>query len=239
MTKSVYIATPMYGGNCSGIFAESLAHGIKGLTDLGYNVKFCPLYNESLITRARNILTELFLRENYEYLLFIDSDQSFDYMDIHQMIQEDKDIIGALVPMKQLNWDVIEIASQLGKGNLELYSGMFNINLIENAEIPDFDKPFEVKCIGTGMMLIKRDTLVNLKPSFLEYKHNSGEMLTLNNGDVITEFWATSIDRKGILLSEDYNFCKVAKEKDYKIYAVAYADIMHAGTYFFKGMLKN
>ena len=239
MVKSIYIATPMYGGNCSGIFAESLAHGIKGLTDLGYNVKFCPLYNESLITRARNILTELFLREKYDYLLFIDSDQSFDYMDIHQMIQEDKDIIGALVPMKQLNWDVIELASQLGKGNLELYSGMFNINLIENTEIPDFDKPFEVKCIGTGMMLIKREALLSLKHRFLEYKHNSGEMLTLTNGDVITEFWTTSIDEQGSLLSEDYNFCKVAKEQGYKIYAVAYATIMHAGTYFFKGMLKN
>ena len=239
MTKSIYIATPMYGGNCSGIFAESLAHGIKGLTDLGYKVKFCPLYNESLITRARNILTELFLRENYEYLLFVDSDQSFDYIDIHQMIQEDKGILGALVPMKQLNWDVIEMASQLGKGNLELYSGMFNINLIENDGIPDFDKPFEVKYIGTGMMLIKKDVLLTLKPSFLEYKHNSGEMLTLSSGDVITEFWTTSIDEHGTLLSEDYNFCRVAKEKDYKIYAVAYAAIMHAGTYFFKGMLKN
>lgn len=239
MENSIYIATPMYGGNCSGIFAESLAHSIKGLTDLGYSVKFCPLYNESLITRARNILTELFLRENYGYLLFIDSDQSFDYMDIHKMIQEDKDILGALVPMKQLNWDVIEMASRLGKGDLELYSGMFNINLIDDAEIPDFDKPFDVKYIGTGMILIKRETLVALKHRFLKYKHNSGEMLTLNNGDSITEFWVTSIDEQGNLLSEDYNFCKVAKEQGYKINAVAYATIMHAGTYFFKGMLKN
>jgi hypothetical protein len=239
MVKSIYIATPMYGGNCSGIFAESLAHGIKGLTDLGYNVKFCPMYNESLITRARNVLTELFLRENYDYLLFIDADQSFDYIDIHKMVQEDKDILGALVPMKQLNWEVIELASQLGKGNLELYSGMFNINLIENTKIPNFDEPFEVKHIGTGMMLIKREVLLTLKKNFLKYKHNLGEMLSLKNEDIITEFWTTGIDEQSNLLSEDYNFCRVANKQGYTIYAVAYATIMHAGTYFFKGMLKN
>jgi hypothetical protein len=238
MTKSIFIATPMYGGNCSGIFAESLALTFKGLMDLGYTVKYCPLYNESLITRARNILSEVFLRDNSDYLLFIDSDQSFNYLDIHKMILEDKDILGAVVPMKQLNWEVISEAVKMGAPNPQEYSGVFNINIIDNNTLPDLSKPFEVEYIGTGMMLIKKDVMLNLKNSFLKYKNNSGDFYGVKNGDLINEFFTTSIDEKQHLLSEDFNFCKVAKKQNYKIHAVAYPNIVHAGTYFFNGQIK-
>jgi len=238
LNKTIFIATPMYGGNCSGIFAESLALAVKGLIDLGYNVKYCPLYNESLITRARNILSEVFLREEADYMLFIDADQSFDYNDVHKMILEDKDILGAVVPMKGINWEIVKDAALMGEKNLEQYSGLFNINIKENSELPDFSKAFEVEYIGTGMMLIKKEVFLNLKDSFLNYKHNSDQLYNIKFGDSITEFFTTSIDEKGHLLSEDFHFCKIAKNKNYKIYAVSYPQIVHAGTYFFKGKLQ-
>jgi hypothetical protein len=238
MSKTIFIATPMYGGMCSGIFAESLSKAIKGLLDLGYNVKYCPLYNESLITRARNILAEVFMREEADYMLFIDADQSFDYNDVHKMILEDKDILGAVVPMKQINWKVVKEAAKMGISNIEQYSGVFNFNIKEDNTLPDFSKPFEVEHIGTGMMLIKKEVFVKLENSFLKYKHNSGELYEIKNDDLITEFFTTSIDEKGYLLSEDFHFCKIAKQNGYKIHAVAYPEIAHAGTYFFKGSLK-
>jgi hypothetical protein len=238
MKKTIFIATPMYGGNCSGIFTESLALAFKGLIDLGYDVKYCPLYNESLITRARNILSEIFLREEADYMLFIDADQSFKYKDIHKMILEDKDILGALVPMKQINWEIVKEAAKMGESNIEQYSGVFNFNFKEDGILPDFTKAFEVKYIGTGMMLVKKEVFLNLKNKFLEYRHNSGELHSIKNEDLITEFFTTSIDEKGHLLSEDFHFCKIAKENDYKIHAVAYPEVAHAGTYFFKGSLK-
>jgi hypothetical protein len=238
MSKTIFISTPMYGGMCSGIFAESLSKAIKGLLDLGYNVKYCPLYNESLITRARNILTEVFVREKADFMLFIDADQSFDYNDVHKMILEDKDILGAVVPMKQINWKVVKEAAKMGISNVEQYSGVFNFNIKEDDTLPDFSKPFEVEYIGTGMMLIKKEVFIKLESSFLKYKHNSGELYEIKNDDLITEFFTTSIDEKGYLLSEDFHFCKIAKQNGYKIHAVAYPEIAHAGTYFFKGSLK-
>jgi len=238
MSKSIFIATPMYGGNCSGIFAESLALAFKGLIDLGYDVKYCPLYNESLITRARNILSEVFIREKADYMLFIDADQSFDYNDVHKMILEDKNILGAVVPMKQINWKMVKEAAQIGLSNIEQYSGAFNFNNKKDDILPDFSKPFEVEHIGTGMMLIKREVFVKLESSFLKYKHNSGELYDIKHNDSITEFFTTSIDEEGYLLSEDFHFCKTANENGYKIHAVAYPKVAHAGTYFFKGSLK-
>ena len=236
MRKSIFIATPMYGGNCSGIFAESLALVFKGLMDLGYDVKYCPLYNESLITRARNLLVEVFLKDGSDYLLFIDADQSFRYQDIDRMVKEDKDVLSAVVPLKTINWNTVSHAARNGKDNLGDYTGVFNFNCESSF---DFEKPFEVKYAGTGMMLIKREVFINLKESVEKYKHNSLSLYNINYDDLIAEFFTTSIDKEGYLLSEDFHFCKIASDNGYKIYAVAYPEIAHAGTYFFKGSLKQ
>jgi hypothetical protein len=71
---SIFIATPMYGGVCHGYFMKSVMGLVMKLTYKGYKVTFNDLYNESLINRARNTLTELFLRSDADYLLFIDGD---------------------------------------------------------------------------------------------------------------------------------------------------------------------
>ena len=233
MEKKITIITPMYGAVCSGLYAKSLAESFVGLKDLGYDVKYLTLFNESLITRARNMLTEAFLRSDSDYLLFIDADQSFDYKDIHKMIEEDKDILGAVVPMKQINWTAVRTAIKLDLNPLE-YTAMHNFNTIDDKPITDASKPFEVKYMGTGMMLIKREVLESLKSFVPTYKHNSGTLNGVNTGDLVHEFFATSIDSENNLLSEDFHFCDIAKNQGYKIFAVGYPKITHAGTYFFR-----
>jgi hypothetical protein len=235
MNKEIFIATPMYNGVCTGAFTDSLLQAFQELPKLGYRVKYCPLYNESLITRARNTLTEKFLQEKSDYLVFIDSDQSFRATDIDRMIKEDKDIIGALVPMKRINWDSVKIALEFGKTDLENYSGYFNINPL-NQDISNYDI-FEVKCVGTGMMIIKKEVLHSLADKVNSYKNNSGAMLGIEMGSKISEFWTTSIDEEDNLLSEDYNFCKIARENMYKIFAVSYPEVTHYGYYGFKGKI--
>lgn len=232
----ILIATPMYNGMCTGAFTESLLLTFQGLAKLGYVVKYCPLYNESLITRARNILTEVFLKDGSDYLLFIDADQSFNYLDIHEMIIEDKDIISAVVPMKRINWESVKKASKRGVDKIEEYSGFFNFNELEsnvNKEV------FEVKYAGTGMMLVKKEVFKHLSSKVNKYRNNSGDVLTLKNGDFINEFWTTSISKDGILLSEDYNFCNIASQSGYKIFVTTKPEISHFGYYGFKGKINK
>ena len=233
MKKKITIITPMYGGVCSGLYAVSLGKAFVGLRDLGYDVNYLTLFNESLITRARNVLTEAFLRSDSDYLLFIDADQSFEYEDIHNMILEEKDILGAAVPMKGINWNAVKTAIKLDLNPLE-YTAIHNFHSIDNKPVTDASKPFEVKHIGSGMLLIERHVFESLKPFTPTYKHNSLPLNGVDTGDLIYEFFATSIDDDGILLSEDYHFCKIAKEQGYKVYGVAYPKITHAGTYFFR-----
>jgi hypothetical protein len=56
-------------------------------------------------------------------------------------------------------------------------------------------------------------------------------------GDKITEYFATSIDEKGHLLSEDYHFCKLARDNGIKVHGAAWTQLVHTGTYQYSGRL--
>jgi len=226
----------MYGGACTGVFTQSLLYTVAHLNSQGYQVSFITLFNESLITRARNILTEVFLRSGSDSLLFIDADQSFRGVDIDKMYQEEKDILGAVVPMKGINWEGVRLAVKNGKEDLTTSTGIFNFNPI-NEEMPDLTKAFEVATVGTGMMLVKRQAFLDLQHKVEKYRHNSSEVYGIKTNDLIHNFWDTKIDEDGILLSEDYNFCKMWRDNGNKVYAVAYPEITHVGSYQFSGSL--
>ena len=157
--KSVFIATPMYGGMCHGSYAKSLFNTMKFLLDNGIEVQYRDMYNNSLVTEARDLFTQMFLNSRCDYLFFIDADQSFKPEDVLRMINEDKDIIGGVVPKKRINWNSVWGAANNGipANMLSKFSGEFNLSLLPGQEQPeDFTKSFEVSHIGTGMMIIKR-----------------------------------------------------------------------------------
>ena len=79
--KKIFLATPMYGGVCHGAYTKARADLMILCTKHAIDVKLYFMFNESLITRARNYLADEFLRSGYDYLLFIDSDIHFEAQD--------------------------------------------------------------------------------------------------------------------------------------------------------------
>ena len=73
----LYIATPMYGGMCHGLYTKSLMDTTAVLMNHGIQSQIYYLFNESLITRARNYCVDEFMRSDYTHLMFIDSDIGF------------------------------------------------------------------------------------------------------------------------------------------------------------------
>lgn len=239
-TKSVFIATPMYGGMCHGSYAKSLFNTMKHLLDNGYEVQFRDMYNNSIITEARDLFTQIFLKSGCDYLFFIDADQSFKPEDVLRMIEEDKDIIGGVVPKKRINWESIADASHNGvpAEMLSRFSGEFNLALIPGQEQPeDFTKSFEVSHIGTGMMIIKRHVFEKLKSSTRAYTYRDQGILGINVGDKMNEYWNTNISDEGGLMGEDVNFCYMWRKLGGKVYAAPYAKTTHVGSYEFSGTL--
>ena len=76
--RKIFVATPMYGGMCGGQYTKSTADLSKLAMHYGMEIEFFYLFNESLITRARNYCVDEFLRhDNFTHLMFIDSDIGF------------------------------------------------------------------------------------------------------------------------------------------------------------------
>ena len=198
------------------------------------------MYNNSIITEARNLFTQIFLNSGCEYLFFIDADQSFKPEDVLRMIQEGKDIIGGVVPKKRMNWQSVSDAVKYGvpSNMLAKFSGEFNLALLPEQDQPEnFTKSFEVSHIGTGMMIIHKSVFEKLKPSVRTYTYTGSEILGINSGDKIHEFWNTNIDDKGSWMGEDVNFCYMWRNLGEKVYAAPYAKTTHVGSYEFSGTL--
>ena len=117
MTK-LFIATPMYGGQCYGYYAQSVLMLQKTMEREGIETVFSFMFNESLITRARNALTHGFLNSDATHLLFIDSDIRFNPEDVIAMLKADKEVICGMYPKKEINFASvkrgIEAEVQLG-----------------------------------------------------------------------------------------------------------------------------
>jgi hypothetical protein len=235
----IFIATPMYGGMCTGQYTQGLLDLVNALNSSGHSALYGKTYNESLITRARNTLVNEFLNTDADYLLFIDADQGFNSYEILKMIESDVELIGAIYPMKSINWLRVQSALESGVQvkELEKYTGHFSANLKtdeNNSVTIVLDKPLQVDNVATGMMLIKREVFEKMIPSTKTYAGaaSSGQ-IDFNKKHY--EFFKTEIDENGILLSEDYYFCKKWEDLGGKVYAAPWVQITHFGSYEFSG----
>jgi len=111
---SLMIATPMYGGMCTGHYVQGLLMTTQKMREVGAPVAWCQIMNESLITRARNELVRVFLETNHDYLMFIDADIGFDGEAILQLMAADKDVACGIYPKKEVNWDSVKRAALAG-----------------------------------------------------------------------------------------------------------------------------
>jgi hypothetical protein len=236
--SDIFIGIPMYGGVCTGENALGHINATKLFLNkgIGYNWQF--LYNESLITRARNGLVKMFYETNCTHLLFIDADISYRAEDILSMIDADKDIICGVYPKKRIAWEKINDA--LAKGvtgeDLKHYTGDLVINKLNYVDTPIDNKsePVEIFNGGTGFMLIKRSVFDLLKPHCPTY---TNDMLP-GQQEVVTEYFATSIEpESNRLLSEDYHFCRLARLNGIKVWAAPWVELGHIGSYKFEGKL--
>jgi glycosyltransferase involved in cell wall biosynthesis len=235
---SVMIATPMYGGMCTGVYVQGVLRTVNKLRELKAPVFWAHIMNESLITRARNELVHWFLENKYDYLMFVDADIGFDETAVLQLLAADKDVVCGLYPKKEIDWKQVSKAAREGKDNLQDYGGSFVFNMIGNDDAEtDETGTFEVRHGGTGFMLIKRGVFEHLMPHVPTYRTSThkdpetGEYLK----PLTYEFFSTSIDASGALLSEDYHFCELFRKHGGKIHMNPFIKLEHVGSYVFSG----
>jgi hypothetical protein len=230
---NIFIATPMYGGLCHGSYAASLMRVTPIFMNAQMPFQFAYRMNESLVTRARDSLAADFMHTECTHLMFVDGDIGFAAEDILSMVGADKDIICGVYPRKEIDWE--RVAAAVSRGvppeDLDRYAAVLVVDTLDGADITEADHhPLEVIRGGCGFMLVKREVLEGLADKVPEYY----------NGHIMCQqYFDTSIDSGNWLLSEDYHFCKLARDNSYKVWAAPWVELTHTGSYQWRGIAAN
>jgi hypothetical protein len=258
--KSLFIGVPMYGGQCMGMFMKSCLDLQGLLQHYGINQRFSFIFNESLITRARNYITDEFRRSGMTNLLFIDSDIHFDPKDVITLLALDKDIIGGPYPKKSINWAGIKEAitknPSIDPAVLNSLVGQYVFNPVHGTTQFNIGEPIEVLEIGTGYMMIKKEVFDKMDEVYsdtIKYKPDHVGQAFFDGSRYINAYFDCVIDKKRTIkladgtekevggsdryLSEDYTFCQRARDIGVKTWICPWMKTVHIGTFGFTGDL--
>ena len=248
--KKLFLATPMYGGQCAGMYAKSIADLSALCAKYGIPLQLYYLFNESLITRARNYCADEFMRSDATHLLFIDSDIGFNVQDVLAMlaIQTDEspyDVLGGPYPKKCISWEKIKQAVDKGAADedankLENYVGDYVFNPRSGQKEIPLGEPVEVSELGTGFMMIRRKTLEMYNKTYpeLAYKPDHVRTAEFDGSREIHAYFDCIIDPESKrYLSEDYNFCYHVTKMGGKNWLCPWMKLQHVGSYIFGGSL--
>lgn len=213
--QKIFLAVPMYGGQCAGLFTQSIADLTGLCSRYQIPLQFYFLFNESLITRARNYCADEFMRSDATHLLFIDSDIGFNANDVIAMlalaIQNEKEynVICGPYPKKTISWEKIKAAVDRGVADedpneLANYVGDYVFNPKASGGIK-IGEPCEVMEGGTGFMLIQRKTLEKYAESYPQFYYKPDHVRTANfdgTREIMAYFDALIDDKSQNLVNE-------------------------------------
>jgi hypothetical protein len=247
--NKLFVATPMYGGMAHGLYIKSSLDLQGVMSKYGIETKFSFLFNESLITRARNYLVDEFLRSDCTHMLFIDSDIGYSAQDVVALMALDKEVIGGPYPKKAINWENVAKAARqhpdMEPQELEKLVGQYVFNVVKGTKSFSVTEPLEVMEIGTGFMMIKREVFDKMKDAYpnIHYKPDHLGQKNFDGTRYIHAYFDTVIDYTDSItgggsdryLSEDYMFCQMWRKIGGQIFLCPWMKTQHIGSYAFSG----
>lgn len=218
---NIFFATPCYGGMLTDQFFLSMFRVSQVLMQHGINFRITTLRNESLISRARNILTAMFLDSDCTHLMFIDSDIEFQPEDILRALAYDKPVIAGAYPKKALPVQ---------------YAINFKFSNPETRQIRVENGAVEVLDASTGFFMIQRETIEKMVAAHPELHYRNDSNIDPKLNKYCYALFDTMIDPDdNRYLSEDYTFCRRWQKMGGEIWLDPNTKLNHVGSYTFEG----
>ncbi len=245
------VATPLYDG-AQADYLRSIVGLVGAAERRGLPCAFAWLSNNASISRARNVLTAAFLQSDASHMLFLDGDIGFaadEVVDLIARMQSDNRlaVVGAPCTKRQVNWPLVASAAAkgLGQGNpadLERYSGVFALDPLDPQANFRVDEMLELTRVGTGLMVIRRDVIETLCARHPELRYTA-DGLDRESGlasDHLHALFQPMIDPdSGHLMSDDYAFCRRARDAGFRIWLAPWMRTTHTGPARFAGSLAD
>jgi hypothetical protein len=206
--RKLMLATPMYGGQCAGMYTRSVAELTAEMAKHKIPLQFHFLFNESLITRARNYCCDEFMRSDCTHMIFIDSDIGFNAADVLAMLSimdenSPYDIMAAPYPKKCISWEKIKRAVEKGFANqnpndLAQFEGDYVFNPAPGVTNMPIGEPSEVLEAGTGFMMIRKSALEKFRDAYgidRMYRPDHVRTAAFDGSREIMMYFQAAIDR--------------------------------------------
>lgn len=233
---SIYVSVPAYGCILSNQFLTSMIQLHQLCRQKGILVFFDCLGNESLITRARNVLVERFLRSPATHLMFIDADIAFDPRSVLRLLAADKACVTGTYSKKHINWDMVMKKQEEKSPEPVSQQGLdFNLN-IQGHKAQAVDGFVKVLDSATGFMMIKREVFAMLReklPDTIKLCRNDSMGLAIDQYYVYFDCIVDPDSKR--YLSEDFTFCRWMQQAGSEIWTDCCSPLGHLGTMAFEG----
>ena len=197
----VFLPIPAYDWKVSVLQQCSLTSAIAGCHAI-----ITPSWNcNDGIARSRNNLAWEFLQTDNEFLFFVDSDIVFDPVDVDRVVSHNLPVVGGMYSKKQgkLAW---------------VFNGT------PGALIDPATRLVEADDIGTGFVCVRRDALQKIMDAYPERRYHNDPV----RGAERFDFFPMHA-KDGRYLSEDWYFCKLAREAGIKLFIDTSVQVKHVG----------
>lgn len=246
------ILTPCYGGLCHVNYTMCLIETIHLFQKISFplQIEFCK--NDSLITRARNnLIAKAMNDETITNIMFIDSDITWNPMDILKLILSSKPFIGGVYPLKKYHWTNIvnidknkEYLDRKNKSHLkDIISDeiaqrstllKYNVNFLSNPT-PIENNLAKVRHIATGFMMIQRNVIETMMTQYPNTKYTDDVgFLTMDENKFAYALFDCGVEDNHYL-SEDWMFCHRWNKLENEIFIDVSIDLVHSGIEDYRG----
>jgi len=227
------IATITNSNSVSIGYCQSMTQMATHFTKLDINYDIVTIQNERINSRGKNcIIAKLLSDASYTHLLFIDTNITFTWKNICNLIMNNKEVSGGAYPQRNINYSklakVISDNEEISQSNLLAKSMDYHFNpklYEEEVEVTEEEvkegKPtkqqkinidnnmIEVKTMDSGFMILKRQALEKMVDKlgiFLKFNNNYKEYGSEELNDHFYSFFERERTEQGYL-TEDTVFC--------------------------------
>jgi len=241
---NILFASISDNGSVSVGYNQSVIQLCINFTTLNIDYDFITIQNEHILSRAKNcIIAKVLSEQKYTHLMFIDTNLTFSWNNILELLMKNKEISGGVIPKRTINWDKV-------KQNVIKNNDIENAHLYAKSMNYDFDPVIykkesesgsgeEIQQINNDNGLIEVNTLDShfmlLKRSALELMVDKlGIMLKFNNTyqeynqEEIKEYFYAFFERERTeqgYIEEDANFSKRWKKCNGQLWVYLMANI--------------
>ena len=216
-------------------YHQSMTQLATYFTKLNIIYDTITIHNEPITARAKNcVVAKVLSDDKYTHLMFIDTNVTFSWRNILELILKDKDVSGGATPKRNINWDKVKetVIKNNEIDNAHLYAKSLNYHFApiitkamidsevegeqqqqqqqEKQQVNMEDNMIEVHHLKSNFMLIKRNVLETMAERLgimLKFTNSYEEY----NDDTIKDHFYSFFERERTdngYVDEDETFCK-------------------------------